>query len=91
MILKRGCFFKPWNTRNTCTGTKEAKQFWSKIWEQKEHNKRDNQINNMKKKQDYEKDPVAEIHLGSPRIPQKKIPNWKTPRLDGISRPCTSD
>ena len=54
-------------------GTKEAKQFWSKIWEQKEHNKMDNRINNMKKQsQEYEEVPVAEIHLGSPRITQKK-------------------
>ena len=28
---------------------KEAKQFWSKIWEQKEHNRRAKVINNIEK------------------------------------------
>ena len=28
---------------------KETKQFWSKIWEQKENNRKAEEINNMKK------------------------------------------
>ena len=45
-------------------GAKEAKQFWSKIWGQKEHNRKANWINNMKKElQGIEEIPEAENYL----------------------------
>ena len=63
----------------------EAKQFWSKIWERREHNRRVEWINNMEKElQGLEKGHNAKIYLNSLRATFKKVPNWKTPGHDVI-------
>ena len=47
---------------------KEAKQFWSKTWEEKEHKKNVEWISNMKKElQGIEESPERNIHLQSYR------------------------
>ena len=43
---------------NEQSDTKDVKQFWNKIWDQKEHNRKAKWINNTKKKlQELEEDP----------------------------------
>ena len=66
---------------------KEIKQFWSKIWEQKEHNKKAEWINNMKKElQGAEEGPKPDIYLESLGVTRKKVLNWKILGHDGIHR-----
>ena len=51
-------------------------QFWSKIWELKEHNRKTDWINNLKKELQRHKDKYeADIHLKSLRATLKKVPN----------------
>ena len=51
---------------------KETKQFWSKIWELKEHKTKTEWINKVKKElQGLELDSKAEIHLDSLRATLK--------------------
>ena len=64
---------------------KETKQFWSKIWERREHNRKAEWISNMEKYlQGLEEGPKEKIQLDSLRATLKKAPNWKTPGHNGI-------
>ena len=57
---------------------KEAKQFWNKIWKQKENGRKAEWINNMEKAlQGPEENSKAEIHLHLFKATLKKVPNWK--------------
>ena len=57
---------------------KEAKQFWSKIWEWKEHNRMAKWINNMEKKVTrLWRRPSGNNTSGIAQSNNKKIPNWK--------------
>ena len=59
---------------------KEAKQFRSKIWEWREHNRKAKWIYNMEKElQSLNEGSKIKIHLNSCRTRLKKVPNWKTP------------
>ena len=64
---------------------KETKQFWGRIWEGREHNRKVKWINNMEKElQGLEEAPKAKIRLNLLRATLKKVPNLKTPGHDGI-------
>ena len=64
---------------------KEAKRFWSKIWQPRELNKKAEWISNMSKDLEGLKErPKTEIHIDLLRMTQK-ITNWKTPGHDGIN------
>ena len=66
-----------WQTNNWMH---RKKQFLSKIWEQKEHNRNTKWINNMKKEwQGLEEGPEADIHMDLLRGILKKVQNWKIP------------
>ena len=63
---------------------KEAKQFLSKIWEQKKHNRIAEWVNNIEK----ELQELTEGPLESLRATPKKVPNWKIPGHDSIHKFC---
>ena len=63
---------------NQQLNAKETKQFWSKIWAQKEHNRKAKWINNMKNNNKNSKrrccEHISKIAQGNTHI----VPNWKT-------------
>ena len=63
--------------------TKGTKQFWIKIGQPRERNKKTEWISNMAKELEELKGPKAKIHIDSFRT-TLKISNWKTPDHDGI-------
>ena len=63
------------------TDAREAKRFWSKIWERKDHNKQAEWINNMWM---LEEGPHMNEHPDTLKATFKKISNWKTPGVDDI-------
>ena len=64
---------------------REPKQFWSKIRKHKEHNRKANWINDMKKGlQRFEEDLEEDIHLESLWAALKKVLNRKTPGQDSM-------
>ena len=69
---------------------REAKQFWSKIWQPREHNKKAKQISNMGKElKGLKEGPKAKIDIDLlylTILTIKEILNWKTPGHDGIHR-----
>ena len=66
---------------------REAKRFWSKIWERKDHNEKAEWINNMETElQMFEEGPQVNIRPDVLRATLKKLSNWKTHGLDGIHR-----
>ena len=68
-----------WIKTNQQPDTEETKQFWSKIWDQKERNK---WINNTRKELRRLKNvSKADIHLDSLRATFKIVIDWKTPSL----------
>ena len=63
----------------------EARRFWSKIREQKDHNKTVDWINSKEiELQMLEVGPQVNIHTDGLKATLKKIANRKTPGLDGI-------
>ena len=55
---------------------KEAKRFWRKIWEQKDHNKKAERINNMETEmQMLEEGTQVNIHPNELKATLKKIAN----------------
>ena len=56
------------------TDEKGVKQFWAKIWKRREHHRKVEWFNNMKR--------VTRTWLTQSNI--QKVPNWKTPGHDGI-------
>ena len=55
---------------------KETKQFWGKIWQRREHNRKTEWISNMGKElEGLEEGPKTKIHLDSLRETLKKVPN----------------
>ena len=81
---------------NQQTGPKETKQFWNKTWEQKEHKRKSEWINNILKnhKNTWRR---AQGKIKS-ILTKNKFGNWKTPGQDGIygflfknSCPSTTD
>ena len=77
--------------KEECTKTyhqpdiRETKQFWSKIWEQKERNRKAEWMNNMGKELQWPKEiPKTNIQLNSLRATLKKVTNWKTLGHDSI-------
>ena len=65
--------------------TREAKQFWGKIWQPREYNEKAERINNMGKElQGLEEGSKTKIHIDSLRTILKKLPNWKTSRHDSM-------
>ena len=66
---------------------KEARRFWSKISERRDHNKKAEWINNMETElRMLEESPQVNIHPDGLKATLTKITNWKTPDLDGIHR-----
>ena len=67
----------------------ETEQFWTKIWQPKEHNEKAEWISNMTRElKGLEEGPKAEIHIELLKKTLKKISNWKTPGHNGIYRFC---
>ena len=66
--------------------SREAKRFWSKIWEWKDHNKKAEWITNMETELRMLVGPQVNIHPDGVKATFIKISNWKTPGLDGIYR-----
>ena len=62
----------------------EARRFWSKILERKDHNKKAELINMKIELRKLDKDPQVNIHPNGIKPTLKKIANWKTLSLDGI-------
>ena len=63
-----------------CKDDKETKQFLSKMWQSRKHNRKAEWINNIGKN-------LARLEEGpidSLRATLKKVLNWKTPVHDGI-------
>ena len=58
---------------------KETKQFWSKIWQRREHNRKTEWISNMGKKvrRTRRRTESENTHRLTPSNTQK-MPNWKT-------------
>ena len=64
---------------------REARRFWSKIRERKDHNKNAEWINNMEtEKRMFEERVQVNMHLDGLRAIFKKMANWKTHDLDDI-------
>ena len=76
--------------KGECTKTcqqpdnKETKQFWNKIWERREHNRKAERVNNVEKQLELEEGPKGEILLDSLRETYKNVPNCKMPGHDGV-------
>ena len=69
---------------NPQLNSSEAKQFWSKIWEPRDHSRTTKWINRKKEMRGLEESPKINKHLDSLRATLKKIPNWKTADHDGM-------
>ena len=64
---------------------RETEQFWTKMWQPKNHNEKAEWINDMTRElEGLAEGLIAEIHIELLRKTLKKISNWKTPRHDGI-------
>ena len=64
---------------------REAGRFWSKMWEQKDHNKNAEWINNRETElRMFEEGTQMNIHPDGLKAKLKKMANWKAPGLDGM-------
>ena len=73
---------------NEQLNAKETKHFRSKIWEQKEHNKNAEWINDTIKKKNKNLEKTLRVISNQVSLSArlKKVPNWKTPGYVGIHR-----
>ena len=63
---------------------KETEQFWTKIWQPKQHNEKAEWINHFTRELELKEGPKAEIPTNLLKTTLRKVSNWKKPGHDGI-------